>query len=90
MIARVLIKAGIMIAIFMAIASYVVYLKTGKFWKPSWSNVNISMPELLGSGAPNMQSITAPEEPTYKWRQGGQWHYGQKPPKGMDAIRVDE
>jgi len=90
MIWRLLIKASLMIVVFMAIASYLVYLKTGQFWKPSWSNINISTPTFFSQNVPVMESVTVPSETTYKWRQAGQWHYGEKPPNGVDAIRVDE
>lgn len=90
MIFRLLFKATLMIVIFMAIGSYLVYLKTGKFWKPSLSNIDISMPEFLKTKAPVMTPVSGPTETTYKWYKNGQWYYGQVPPKGVDAIRIDK
>lgn len=90
MILRLLIKASLVIVVFMAIGSYLVYLKTGEFWKPSWSNINISMPTFFSQDTPVMESVTVPSETTYKWRQAGQWHYGEKPPEGVEAIKVSE
>lgn len=87
---RFLIKLCVIVAICFAVGSYLVYLKTGCFWMPSWSNVNISMPAFLGGGDATLEPVTSPTEPTYKWWANGQWNYGQTPPEGVNAIRLDK
>lgn len=89
----------------MAIASYAVYLKTGRFWVPSFSHVvsKLSWPDFKAVKSfgdyfgdnekpvavqPVTIPLAKPSEPTYKWRLNGQWHYGDTPPEGVNAIRL--
>lgn len=90
---RVSIKAAMILCIVFALGSYLVYLKTGRFWVPSFSTPNISMPfsgKPILDKKPTGTPVTKPNSPSYKWIEGGRWHYGEKPPKGVDAIRLDK
>lgn len=83
-----IIKCVVVIVIILAVASYISYLKTGRFWVPtiSFSSVKSSLQSFRG--APVMQTLEAPDEDVYKWRVDGEWVYGDSPPEGVDAQRV--
>ena len=92
---RYLFKACMIAFVCMGVASYVVYLKTGRFWVPDLSISNLNKPKLFGSKTPVMEPVLAPTEntykkPTYKWWANGHWNYGQTPPEGVKAIRLDK
>jgi len=83
-----LIKGLVIIAIIFAIASYLSYLRTGYFWLPniSFTSVKSSLPFIQSE--PVMQTLEAPKEDIYKWRENGKWVYGEVPPSGVNAQRV--
>jgi len=84
-----IIKLVLIAAIVLAIASYIAYLRTGKFWVPDLSfGNNISIP--FSDSVPKMQSLQAPNEPVYKWRERGVWVYGDNPPEGVEAKLITE
>lgn len=90
---RVSIKAAMILCILLALGSYLSYLKTGKFWVPSFSAPSISMPfsnKPVLDKKPSAVPVTSPSVPSYKWIENGRWHYGEKPPKGVDAIKLDK
>lgn len=90
---RVSIKAAMILCIVLALGSYLVYLKTGRFWVPSFSASQLSMPfsdEPILDTKPTGKPVTTPSVPSYKWIENGRWHYGEKPPKGVDAIKLDK
>ena len=69
-----------------AVLAVVIYTATGQTWRPS-----ISWPDFADlKPAPEMSTLEAPDEPTYRWRQNGRWHYGDKPPEGVNAERIDK
>lgn len=77
------------VVIIFAVAAYVSYLKTGRFWFPTVSiaSVKSSLPSFRS--APVMETLEAPEDDVYKWRVNGEWVYGDTPPSGVDAQRVN-
>ncbi len=81
-----LIKGVLICAVILAIGSYLIYLKTGQFWMPSVNVFNISLPQV--EKKQRFKPIPKPTQPIYKWRQGGQWVYGETPPKNVSAERV--
>ena len=90
---RVLFKTVLICALLLAIASYLGYLRTGQFWLPtiphSVSQLSLPMPESNTSSTPaNGNPVEPPTEPTYKWRENGQWHYGDEPPAGAKSISI--
>lgn len=69
-----------------AVIVYAAYLRTGKFWLPTFGN----LPSISWFGvSPKLQSLEAPAEPTWRWRESGRWHYGDSPPPGIPAERID-
>ena len=93
MVIRVLFKAVLICGLMLAIASYIGYLRTGQFWLPAipYSLSQLSLPALesnTSSTPANSTPVEAPTEPTYKWRENGQWHYGDEPPAGAKAISI--
>ncbi|MBX2849058.1 MAG: hypothetical protein KTR16_12105 [Acidiferrobacterales bacterium] len=76
------IKAVLVVAIVVAVASYLNYLRTGYFWLPSIGSFQI------GSSTPNMQTLPPPKDTIYKWREGGEWVYGDAPPESVEAQKV--
>ena len=92
MIIKVVVKAVLICALFMAVGSYLVYLKTGKFWIPSFNFSGVT--QSIGLGSPNMSTLPQLSElqetgqPVYKWIQNGRWHYGDTPPEGVKAQIV--
>lgn len=72
----------------MAIASYVSYLRTGQFWMPNFSLASSKLSLPLFKSAPQMQTLEAPKEAVYKWRENGEWVYGDSPPANVDVERV--
>lgn len=90
MVIKTIIKFALIIGICMAVGSYLVYLNTGRFWVPQLPS-NLTMPAFLKREyKPSMEPVSEPTEPTYKWMKNGQWYYGQKPPKGVNAVRLDK
>ncbi|MEM7358030.1 MAG: hypothetical protein AAF431_02915 [Pseudomonadota bacterium] len=90
---RVLFKALLICGLMLAIASYLGYLRTGQFWIPTFPQTisQLSVPEFdlnTTSATENRKPVEAPTEPTYKWRENGQWHYGDEPPAGAKAISI--
>ncbi len=83
-----LIKCLMIIMIVFAVASYISYLKTGRFWVPniSFTSIKSSLPSFRS--APVMQTLEAPDEPVYKWQVNGEWVYGDTPPAEVDVQRV--
>ena len=83
-----LIKCLVIIAVILAIASYLYYLRTGHFWVPNitYKSVKSSLP--FTQSEPVMQTLEAPKEEIYKWRENGKWVYGEVPPPGVNAQRV--
>lgn len=81
---RVLFKALAVGVVIAAVIIYAAYLKTGRFYVPAFS-----MPHWF-AGSPKMEALEAPDEPTWRWRENGQWHYGDKPPVGTAAERIDK
>lgn len=87
---RLVFKTAIIAFLCFAIGSYLVYLKTGRLFVPKLTKPEISLPSILDKPAySDFSSIEAPKVETYKWRENGQWKYGDTPPKNVDAIRVD-
>jgi hypothetical protein len=96
---KIAIKVLIILFVCVAIGSYLVYLKTGRLFIPWISTLNspasfsapeLSLPKL--SSEPSYRDFSSnntPQSQTYKWRENGQWVYGDKPPKGVDATRID-
>jgi hypothetical protein len=88
----VVVKAVLICALLMALGSYLVYLKTGRFWIPSFAVASL-IPSTKHD-SPNMSPLPKLNEleksglPVYKWIQDGQWHYGDSPPNGVDAQIV--
>ena len=93
MITRTVIKAVLIVALLLGLASYAVYLKTGRFWVPNWNVQSLSMPSLSGmfkDQTPSMQPISKPTKATYKWHKDGRWHYGDVPPPGVKAQLISD
>jgi len=91
---RIALKALIILFLCFAIGRYLVYLKTGRFWMPSFSSSDIKAPELSlpQFGKPSYTDFSTsntPKSKTYKWRENGQWVYGDTPPEHVNAIRID-
>ena len=69
-----------------AVLAVVIYTATGRTWQPK-----IELPSFGSStAASKMKTLEAPTEPTWRWRQNGRWHYGDKPPAGVKAERIDK
>jgi len=88
---KLIIKSILICIIIIAIASYATYLKTGQFWIPSFDLPDLKMPKVISS--PKMNSLPKLSEmensqKTYKWLDKGKWHYGEAPPKGVDAELI--
>jgi len=68
-----------------AVLAVVIYTATGKTWQPTifWPSFSFL------SSSPDMSTLEAPNQPTWRWRQNGRWHYGDKPPSGVTAERID-
>jgi hypothetical protein len=64
---------------------YAAYLHTGRLWLPSMNLPSVSW----FSGTPKLEPVGLPVEPTWRWRENGKWHYGDSPPKGVKAERID-
>ena len=93
MITRIVIKAVLIVALLLALASYAVYLKTGRFWIPAWNLQSLSMPSYSSMFKPQtatMEPISKPTEPTYKWQKDGSWHYGNVPPPDVKAELLSD
>ena len=92
MIFKVVIKAVLICALFMAVGSYLVYLKTGNFWIPSFDLSSVSRSISIGSPKmsilPKLEELQKTGKPVYKWVQNGRWHYGDTPPKGVKSQIV--
>ena len=98
---RLIIKCVMICVLLMAIASYVVYLRTGSFWVPVARVPSISLPSfssfsrLFSDDSVSVEpvgetvSLKNINVPSYKWQQKGIWHYGDTPPQGINAIRID-
>lgn len=82
---RVVLKCLAVCGLIYACVAYAAYLRTGQFWIPT-----VRVPAVTGFwNQPEMNSLEAPTTPTWRWRQNGIWHYGDSPPNGVDAQRVD-
>ena len=101
MVFKLVVKSLVICALFVVISSYLVYLQTGKFWLPVLRVPNISVPSFASlqglvsaslseadkfSADVNLDNVSAP---TYMWLHNGSWHYGDVPPEGMNATRID-
>lgn len=75
-------KALLFCAVIVGLASFLNYLRTGYFWVPSILSFE---PEF---SKPTMQALPQPTETIYKWREHGEWVYGDSPPEGVNAQRV--
>lgn len=86
----IFLKVIVVVMIIFAVASYSAYLNTGRFWLPniSFSDIKLSMP--FSAKPPEMQSLEAPNEVVYKWRENGKWLYGKEPPDISKAQRVGD
>ena len=69
-----------------AVLAVVIYTATGQTWKPSiaWPDFDAVLP------SPTMSTLEAPDQPTWRWRENGRWHYGDTPPEGVQAERIDK
>ena len=89
MVVKLLFKSVLIVCLVIAIASYATYLKTGKFWLPSFSTSNIKMPSVNSSptmsALPKLSEMDSSNLKTYKWLVNGQWYYGEVPPEGVDV-----
>lgn len=82
---RTVLKCLAVCVLVFAFIVYAGYLRTGHFWFPA-----VKAPVLSGLWKqPEMNSLEAPTSPTWRWRQNGVWHYGDSPPEGVDAQRLD-
>lgn len=75
-------KAILFCAVLIGLASGLNYLRTGYFWIPTIDSVK------SGLNKPSMQTLPVPKEAIYKWREQGEWVYGDSPPEGVNAQRV--
>ncbi len=89
MLVKLLFKSVLIVCLAIAVVSYATYLKTGKFWLPSFSTSNIKMPSVNSSptmsALPSLSEMDSSNQKTYKWRVNGQWHYGEAPPEGVEV-----
>ena len=76
------VKALAFCAVLVGLASGLNYLRTGYFWIPTLDSLQ------SGFNKPKMQSLIAPKETIYKWREHDEWVYGDTPPEGVEAERV--
>jgi TRAP-type C4-dicarboxylate transport system permease small subunit len=88
------IKAVLICALFMAIGSYLVYLRTGTFWMPSFDLSGLKQSVKMGSPKmstlPKLNELNESGRPVYKWIQNGRWHYGDTPPEGVKAQIISK
>lgn len=94
-----LIRNGLLIgaALICAVSAWS-YYNTGQFWLPSFlvsgsrsvANAVSEIPITTSTKKPTFNSVSAPSEPSYKWLQDGSWHYGPKPPEGVNAIDISK
>ena len=89
---KLIIKSILICIIMIAIASYATYLKTGQFWVPSFNLPDLKMPKVNSSpkmnSLPKLADMENANQKTYKWLDKGKWHYGEAPPKGVDAELI--
>ena len=62
-----------------------------QYWssvKTSVSIVRSKLPE--NPFVPKLEPLEPISQPAYKWLDRGRWVYGDTPPFGVDAIRIDK
>jgi hypothetical protein len=81
--------------IIFAATSYLTYLRTGVYWLPTLSNLNLPVMPSFDSLLPSPSTSQGSEadfkeskNPTYKWLSNGRWHYGDTPPQGVKAELI--
>lgn len=86
---KIVLKYILVCVLAFAIASYLISLKTNRIWLPvDLGAVDVSLPQSLSK--PKMSTLPPPTQETWRWRENGRWHYGDNPPKHVDAERIDQ
>ena len=92
---RKALKGVVLVFLCVCVFSYLNYLRTGQFWWPQLSGIQKDVTQRIENATnlgtkPKVQTLSAPTENLYKWREKGKWVYGDKPPKNVKVYSVYE
>jgi hypothetical protein len=95
---RILIKGVLLVTALAAVYSAYIYVQTGRFWVPdpvlrgsrAVADKVADIPITTSTQSSTFETVGVPSAPTYKWKVGETWHYGSKPPQGVEAIMISQ